>query len=99
MCIHEGCKIQPFFNKEGETKPLYCSSHKLEGMVDIIHKTCIHEGCKIRPAFNKEGETKELYCSAHKLEGMIDVVSPKCKSNLCFTVVQKNMMDIVYIVI
>ena len=83
MCIHEGCKIQPFFNKEGETKALYCSAHKLEGMIDVKHKTCIHEGCKIRPAFNKEGETKELYCSAHKLEGMINIKSNKCIHEGC----------------
>ena len=83
MCIHEGCKIQPFFNKEGETKALYCSSHKLKGMIDVKHKTCIHEGCKIRPAFNKEGETKALYCSAHKLEGMINIKSNKCIHEGC----------------
>ena len=83
MCIHEGCKIIPVYNYKGETKGLYCSSHKLEGMVDIIHKTCIHEGCKIQPVFNKEGETKALYCSSHKLEGMVNVVSNTCIHEGC----------------
>jgi hypothetical protein len=59
-------------------------------MVNVVSNMCIHEGCKIQPTYNFKEKTKALYCSAHKLEGMIDVVSPKCKSNLCFTVVQKK---------
>ena len=83
MCIHEGCKVQPAFNKEGETKALYCFTHKLEGMVNVKGKMCIHEGCKVRPAFNKEGETKALYCSTHKLEGMVNVISKMCIHEEC----------------
>jgi hypothetical protein len=30
---------------EGETKRLYCATHKLEGMVDVTHKTCKNEWC------------------------------------------------------
>ena len=78
MCIHEGCKIQPCYNKEGSKKPLYCSTHKLEGMVDVKNKTCIYEGCKIIPNYNKENSTKALYCSTHKLEGMVDVKNKTC---------------------
>jgi hypothetical protein len=90
MCIHEGCKIRPNYNVEGETKALYCSQHKLEGMVDVKHETCIHEGCKILPVFNVEGETKALYCSQHKLEGMVDVKHETCKSEWCSTRVQEK---------
>jgi hypothetical protein len=84
MCIHPDCKKNPYYNKEGELKALYCSSHKLENMVDIKNKTCIHPGCKKQPLFNKEGESKRLYCSAHKLENMVDVknktcINPQCK--------------------
>ena len=78
MCIHAGCKKQPVFNTDGETKGLYCSAHKLDGMVDVKSPTCIHEGCKTRPVFNTEGEAKGLYCSAHKLDGMVDVKNPTC---------------------
>ena len=77
-CIHEGCKIIPSYTNEGSTKALYCSTHKLEGMINIISSTCIHEGCKIQPVFNKEGSTKALYCSTHKLEGMVDVKNKTC---------------------
>ena len=81
MCKEKDCKIQPVFNKEGETKALYCSAHKKEGMVDVKSKTCLE--CKKRPAFNKKGETKALYCSQHKLEGMIDVKNKTCITEGC----------------
>ena len=83
MCIHEGCKIRPAFNKEGETKALYCSKHKIEGMVDVINQTCIYKGCKIQPSFNNKGETKALYCSKHKIEGMINVKHETCIHEGC----------------
>ena len=89
-CIHEGCKIQPSYNKEGSTKPLYCSTHKLEGMINIISSSCIHEGCKIQPVFNKEGTTKPLYCSIHKLEGMINIISRTCIHEGCKTIPYYN---------
>jgi len=85
MCKEQGCKIRPVFNVEGKTKALYCSQHKLEGMVDVKNKTCIHEGCKIRPTYNVEGKKKALYCSQHKLEGMVDVKHETCKSDWCLT--------------
>ena len=46
ICIHEGCKVRPVYNTEGETKALYCLIHKLEGMVDVKHNTCKAGFCK-----------------------------------------------------
>ena len=83
MCIHEGCKIRPSYNKKGTTKALYCSTHKLEGMVDVISHKCIHDGCKIRPTYNEEGTTKPLYCSTHKLEEMVNVKHKTCIHEGC----------------
>ena len=85
MCIHEGCKKRQNYNEEGQTTALYCSQHKLEGMVDVKHKPCIHEGCKTRPTYNVEGERKALYCSQHKLEGMVNIVSKTCIHESCKT--------------
>ena len=82
-CIQEGCKIRPAFNNEYETKALYCSSHKLEGMVNVISKTCIYPDCKIIPVYNIEGKTTALYCSAHKKEEMIDIKSKRCIHEGC----------------
>jgi ferredoxin-like protein FixX len=76
MCKEKNCKIIPSFNKEGETKALYCASHKKDGMVDVKHKTCIE--CNKRPVFNKEGEIKALYCASHKKDGMVDVKHKTC---------------------
>ena len=76
MCKENGCKIIPSFNKEGETKALYCSEHKKDGMVDVKSKTCLE--CKKHPLFNKEGETKALYCNAHKKDEMVDVKNKTC---------------------
>jgi hypothetical protein len=57
-CIHEGCKTQPTYNTDGETKASYCALHKLEGMVDIKHKTCKSEWCSTRPMEKYDG-----YCT------------------------------------
>jgi len=83
MCIHDGCKTRPLFNKQGEKKALYCLEHKKDGMVDVKHQMCLHEGCKTRPNYNNEDETKALYCSEHKKEGMVDVKNKRCLHEGC----------------
>ena len=86
MCKIEGCKTRPIYSIEGETKALYCSTHRLDGMVNVINITCKSEGCKTRPHYNVEGETKALYCSTHRLDGMVDVKHKTCKSEGCKTI-------------
>jgi hypothetical protein len=76
MCKENDCNKRPTFNIKGESRPLYCSSHKKENMVDIINKSCLE--CNKQPSFNTEGEHKALYCLAHKKEGMIDVKNKTC---------------------
>jgi hypothetical protein len=39
-CKSDGCKTRPNYNTEGEARGLYCSAHKLQGMVDVINRTC-----------------------------------------------------------
>ena len=91
-CFHNGCKsVNPYFNKNGETKGLYCNKHKLIGMENVITKKCFYDGCKsINPSFNKDGETNGLYCSKHKLDSMKNVISKKCKTYLCDTQVSNK---------
>ena len=84
-CSEQGCKTIPNYNTEGETKGIYCSTHKKEGMVDVISKTCSEQGCKTRPIYNIEGETKKIYCSAHKKEGMVDINNKTCSEQGCKT--------------
>ena len=76
MCIHPHCKIIPVYNNDGESKALYCATHKKEGMIDVKNETCLV--CKTRAAFNVDGETKALYCSIHKKGGMINIRGKKC---------------------
>lgn len=78
MCKIDGCKIQPTYNYEGQSKALYCVTHKLEGMVDVKSKACIHPGCNVQPCYNVEGELNVLYCATHKLEGMVNVRDKRC---------------------
>ena len=35
MCKDKDCKTRPKFNNPGEKKGLYCSTHKLNGMIDV----------------------------------------------------------------
>jgi hypothetical protein len=63
MCKIEGCKTQPNYNVEGETKALYCSVHKLEGMVDVKHKTCKTHLCSTLVQEKYDGYC--LFCYMH----------------------------------
>jgi hypothetical protein len=60
MCIHEGCKTRPNYNVEGDTKAIYCSVHKLEGMVDVKHKNCKSDWCSTRVKEKYDGYC--LFC-------------------------------------
>jgi hypothetical protein len=78
ICKDADCKKQASYNVEGKKSGLYCSNHKLEGMMNVTSKKCIHEGCKIRANYNKEGEKEALYCASHKKDGMVDVKTKRC---------------------
>ena len=73
ICIFENCNKRANFNLEGQKNGIYCSTHKLEGMINVLSKTCVFEGCRKQPVFNLEGTNKGIYCTTHKLEGMINV--------------------------
>ncbi len=52
-----------------DAKPIVCTKHKTEKMVDVLHKkaypkTCRVGGCNTQPGFNKPGETSPIYCLA-----------------------------------
>jgi len=90
ICKDPDCKKQAIYNVEGKKNGLYCSKHKIEGMMNVVSKRCIHEKCNVRPNYNVEGEKKGLYCLKHKLEGMVDVVNKRCKSSWCNTYAKKK---------
>ena len=71
------CDNQTVYNKEGETRGLYCSLHKKEGMVNVkIQRKCLN--CNKQAWFNVKSEKKPLYCFSHKKEGMLNLNSRNC---------------------
>jgi len=76
-CEHPLCQKRPSYNTNGETKARFCSKHKHDGMIDVLHKRCETKGCQKQPTFNMDGETKPRFCSEHKLNGMVNVRLPK----------------------
>ena len=84
ICNFErGCNKQAIYNKQGETKPLYCKDHKEAGMENVKNKRCKSKECDKIPNYNKPGESKGLYCVDHKEAGMEDVKHKKCESKGC----------------
>ena len=75
-CKEKNCNDQPSYNLKGETKSLYCSKHKKQGMINVTTKRCLE--CDIIPSYNLKGEKKPLYCLMHKKEGMVNIRSKKC---------------------
>ena len=80
------------YNTPGEKTAIFCSKHKKDGMVDIIHKKCQHEGCTTRPTFNKPGEKIAIFCSKHKKDGMVNVMNKTCQHEGCTTQPAFNMV-------
>ena len=56
ICNHTECNIRANFNYISESKGIYCSKHKLNGMIDIKTKKCAENGCNIQPSFNYNNE-------------------------------------------
>jgi hypothetical protein len=71
MCHHPGCKKYPFYNFQGEAKPIFCPDHKLDGMIDVKMKRCEVLKCMKRATC---GVDIKRFCSEHKQKGMIDIV-------------------------
>ena len=66
-CQYEGCDTQPTFGFQGK-RPLFCSSHRKEGMVDVKSKRCQYEGCDTRPTFGFQGK---CHCFAQVIDKMV----------------------------
>jgi hypothetical protein len=62
-CIHPECTTHPTYNTKGESKALYCSAHKTEGMVDVKNKTCKNNWCFTLVAEKYDGYC--MYCYIH----------------------------------
>jgi hypothetical protein len=85
-CNFNDCNKCPNYNYKGEKIRLYCSSHKLEGMVDIKNKHCENVGCTVLPVFNYSKTKIPRFCNSHKLTGMVNIKDKTCKFNSCTTI-------------
>ena len=59
-CIYEGCQKHPVYNVLGKKRPLYCASHKTDGMVNVIHPSCKSDWCQTLVTQKYEGYC--LFC-------------------------------------
>ena len=81
-CLNKNCKKRASFNYKkykdiNIRKHIYCKSHKLDNMIDMISKMCIK--CNnSQPYFNYKNEKKVLYCGSCKEIDMIDVRNKMC---------------------
>jgi hypothetical protein len=91
-CCFENCSTQANFNYENEKNPIYCSIHKIDGMINIknINLLCVFENCTKRANYNTKNSKKPLYCSNHKKDDMINVTHPICKFENCFLIPSYN---------
>ena len=82
-CNFEDCNIQARFNNPNEKKGMFCTTHKQNGMVNVIDKKCIYDNCSKQPSYNLPNLKKPLYCYDHKLENMINIKDKKCVVEGC----------------
>ena len=62
-CIHDGCKIRPYFNVQGSKLALYCNKHKKDDMINVISKTCKSDWCDTFVTNKYDGYC--LFCYMH----------------------------------
>jgi hypothetical protein len=82
ICKNPDCNKRAYYNFADKKSPIYCKSHKLDGMIDVVSKKCCKCNLK-QPNFNYPDKSKAIYCGECKMPDMIDVKHPKCfKCNL-----------------
>eukprot|EP00903_Cladosiphon_okamuranus_P011042 g10428.t1 len=82
-CQHPTCSRGSTFGaKGGAKKPIYCATHKHDGMVKITSRQCADELCSTAPSYGFQGK-RACFCSKHKMPGMVNVVTPRCQRDGC----------------
>jgi len=67
----EECKTIPYFNYPGVKPAIFCSKHKMEGMVNVLDKYCLEPDCNRLACCNYKDVKSVVYCIFHKRDGMI----------------------------
>ena len=84
------CCKRPYFNHPGLHIGIYCKSHSLPGMINVMKIECDWKNCTTSPTFNYSGHSKYLYCKKHALPGMINVKDRRCQKYGCMTISNFN---------
>lgn len=85
------CETYAGFNYKGIKKPLYCNTHKKDGMVPVTTSRICQfvsdegEKCESKAYYNFYGEKKPLMCPLHKEDKMINVEGCFCEVKDCGT--------------
>jgi hypothetical protein len=101
-CEEPGCEKGSSFNYEGMSGFRFCSSHKLDGMINIRTKKKLCEifGCTNDPHYCFHSAPRHRFCSAHKKDHMIlirsadinhKMASKKSESDLCLSSSDLNL--------
>lgn len=53
-CSYSNCTKRPIFAYQ-HMKPLFCSSHKEQEMIDVKNRKCEFSDCIVQPIFGYEG--------------------------------------------
>tara|TARA_Y100000389_G_scaffold128022_2_gene125396 strand:- start:15164 stop:16834 length:1671 start_codon:yes stop_codon:yes gene_type:complete len=86
ICHFENCEGTAAFNYPDKKFRMYCSFHKLDGMIDLKHKNtlCIIDDCNIQASYNVKDQKKPLYCSSHAdKKTMCNVKNRICEIDNC----------------
>ena len=74
-----GCGKAAYFNILGEKKGKFCSSHKLDGMKNVVDKACEDTSCIGQRALFGFPNEKPKFCNSHYLDGMVNLTAKRCK--------------------
>jgi hypothetical protein len=93
-CIEDGCGTRPCYNYPDKKGGIYCTQHKLEGMINVVDGKCngVHENgevCLKIPTYNFDG-LKPKFCYDHKLNGMKNVKHTHCLNDGCDTLISNK---------
>lgn len=80
-CRHDGCDKRSTYGYI-IMKPLYCTTHKKEDMIDVKYKPCRHPGCDTSPSYGILGG-EAVSCFYHKDDDMVDVKNKRCQEVGC----------------
>jgi hypothetical protein len=56
-----------------------CSSHRMQGDIDLVHRKCKAKGCGKIPTYGKPGDKSPSRCKTHLLEGYVSVGKRLCQ--------------------